>query len=249
MLPDAGSPWLLRLLRDVQLAQFYRPILEELNVTRPEHFDFVRPEDLDGIGMGRPGKRPRPPSQLLEGPPCSGPTPCSDTSLSQPSAGWPKLSRGTAQDRSLRTGSTRCVLVVGWQLGGSERLLQPVHRLGGVGRLEHTSDFLSSFQILGGLTPEHKETTVPAQSVAGLPELEVGLKCLIPQSAVCRGELLGSGCFGVVHRGLWTLPGGQSVSVQGTWGSPASPCVPRALSCCIPATVHLRVPLPASRSP
>lgn len=54
MLPEAGSLWLLRLLRDLQLAQFYRPILEELNVTRPEHFDFVRAEDLDGIGMGRP---------------------------------------------------------------------------------------------------------------------------------------------------------------------------------------------------
>ena len=57
MLPEASSLWLLRLLRDVQLAQFYRPILEELNVTRPEHFDFVRPEDLDNIGMGRPAQR------------------------------------------------------------------------------------------------------------------------------------------------------------------------------------------------
>lgn len=63
MLPEVGSPWLLRLLRDIQLAQFYRSILEELNVTRPEHFDFVRPQDLDGIGMGRPGEgslAPRP---------------------------------------------------------------------------------------------------------------------------------------------------------------------------------------------
>lgn len=60
MLPEASSLWLLRLLRDVQLAQFYRPILEELNVTRPEHFDFVRPEDLDNIGMGRPGEEPLP---------------------------------------------------------------------------------------------------------------------------------------------------------------------------------------------
>lgn len=58
MVPEASSVWLLRLLRDIQLAQFYRPILEELTVTRPEHFDFVRPEDLDGIGMGRPGKGP-----------------------------------------------------------------------------------------------------------------------------------------------------------------------------------------------
>lgn len=60
MLPEASSLWLLRLLRDIQLAQFYRPILEELNVTRPEHFDFVRPEDLDNIGMGRPGEDPLP---------------------------------------------------------------------------------------------------------------------------------------------------------------------------------------------
>lgn len=58
MLPEAGSLWLLKLLQDIQLAQFYPSILEELNVTRPEHFDFVRPEDLDGIGMGRPGEGP-----------------------------------------------------------------------------------------------------------------------------------------------------------------------------------------------
>lgn len=64
MLPEASSLWLLRLLRDVQLAQFYRPILEELNVTRPEHFDFVRPEDLDNLGMGRPGEEPLPSSPL-----------------------------------------------------------------------------------------------------------------------------------------------------------------------------------------
>ncbi|XP_011821942.1 PREDICTED: non-receptor tyrosine-protein kinase TNK1-like, partial [Mandrillus leucophaeus] len=50
-------------------------------------------------------------------------------------------------------------------------------------------------------------------SPAHLPEPEGGLKCLIPEGAVCRGELLGSGCFGVVHRGLWTLPNGKTVPV------------------------------------
>uniref|UniRef100_A0A8C9KF37 non-specific protein-tyrosine kinase n=1 Tax=Panthera tigris altaica TaxID=74533 RepID=A0A8C9KF37_PANTA len=77
MLPEASSLWLLRLLRDIQLAQFYRPILEELNVTRPEHFDFVKPEDLDGIGMGRPGKGP-----LRRGPALLVPIP------GEPSAFW-----------------------------------------------------------------------------------------------------------------------------------------------------------------
>ncbi|XP_035888993.1 non-receptor tyrosine-protein kinase TNK1 isoform X3 [Phyllostomus discolor] len=129
MLPKAGSLWLLRLLRDIQLAQFYPSILEELNVTRPEHFDFVRPEDLDGIGMGRPAQR---------------------------------------------------------------RLAEAVKR--------HRSG-------------NKKETTPPSDSPSFLPEPEGGLKCLIPDGAVSRGELLGSGCFGVVHRGLWTLPSGQTVPV------------------------------------
>ncbi|XP_008059094.2 non-receptor tyrosine-protein kinase TNK1 isoform X1 [Carlito syrichta] len=145
MLPEASSPWLLRLLRDIQLAQFYRPILEELNVTRPEHFDFVKPEDLDGIGMGRPAQR---------------------------------------------------------------RLAEALKR--------HRSGLKSKnwvYKILGGFAPEQKELTPPSDSPLCLPEPEGGLKCLIPEDAVCRGELLGSGCFGVVHRGLWTLPSGQSVPV------------------------------------
>uniref|UniRef100_A0A8C5LB99 non-specific protein-tyrosine kinase n=1 Tax=Jaculus jaculus TaxID=51337 RepID=A0A8C5LB99_JACJA len=146
MLPDDSTTlWLLWLLRDIQLAQFYRPILEELNVTRLEHFDFVRPQDLDSIGMGRPAQR---------------------------------------------------------------RLAEALKR--------HRSGVKSKnwvYKILGGFAPEQKETTPPSDSPRYLPEPEGGLKCLIPEGAVCRGELLGSGCFGVVHRGLWTLPSGQSIPV------------------------------------
>lgn len=93
----------------------------------------------------------------------------------------------------------------------------------------HTLDFSLPFQILGGFAPDQKETTPPSDSPLFLPEPEGGLKCLIPDGAVSRGELLGSGCFGVVHRGLWTLPNGQSVSTQGayfilgTWVS-CKPC-------------------------
>ncbi|XP_014303117.1 non-receptor tyrosine-protein kinase TNK1 isoform X1 [Myotis lucifugus] len=153
MLPEAGAPWLLRLLRDTQLAQFYRSILEELNVTRPEHFDFVRPEDLDSIGMGRPA-------------------------------------------------------LSFWSPPAQRRLAEALkrHRLG-----HKPKNWV--YKILGGLAPEQKETTPPSDNPPSLPEPEGGLKCLIPDGAVCRGELLGSGCFGVVHRGLWTLPSGQSVPV------------------------------------
>ncbi|XP_059126985.1 non-receptor tyrosine-protein kinase TNK1 [Peromyscus eremicus] len=145
MLPEASSLWLLRLLRDIQLAQFYRPILEELNVTRPEHFDFVRPEDLDNIGMGRPAQR--------------------------------RLAEALKRYRS-------GVKSKNWV-----------------------------YKILGGFAPEQKEITPRSDSLQCLHEPEGGLKCLIPEGAVCRGELLGSGCFGVVHRGLWTLPSGQSIPV------------------------------------
>ncbi|XP_049558319.1 non-receptor tyrosine-protein kinase TNK1 isoform X7 [Orcinus orca] len=171
MLHEAGSLWLLRLLQDIQLAQFYRPILEELNVTRPEHFDFVRPEDLDGIGMGRPAQR---------------------------------------------------------------RLAEALKR--------HRSGLKSKnwvYKILGGFAPGQKETTPPSDSLPSLPEPDGGLKCLIPDRAVCRGELLGSGCFGVVHRGLWTLPSGKAVMELAPLGSlharltaPApTPPLPVALLC------------------
>lgn len=45
------------------------------------------------------------------------------------------------------------------------------------------------------------------------PHSEGRPKCLIPEVAVCRGEVIGSSCFGVVHRGLWTLPSGQIIPV------------------------------------
>ncbi|XP_053114769.1 non-receptor tyrosine-protein kinase TNK1 isoform X2 [Hemicordylus capensis] len=57
MAPDDGTDWLLQLLTEIQLEQFYSRIRDELNITRPGHFDYVRPADLDRIGMGRPGQR------------------------------------------------------------------------------------------------------------------------------------------------------------------------------------------------
>ncbi|KAJ7313256.1 hypothetical protein JRQ81_004540 [Phrynocephalus forsythii] len=57
MAPDDGTDWLLQLLTEIQLQQFYIKIRDELHVTRPGHFDYVKPSDLDRIGMGRPGQR------------------------------------------------------------------------------------------------------------------------------------------------------------------------------------------------
>ncbi|XP_063298901.1 activated CDC42 kinase 1 isoform X3 [Pelobates fuscus] len=54
---DEGSEWLLELLSEVQLQQYFLRIRDDLNITRLSHFDYVKNEDLEKIGMGRPGQR------------------------------------------------------------------------------------------------------------------------------------------------------------------------------------------------
>uniref|UniRef100_A0AAZ3QL23 non-specific protein-tyrosine kinase n=1 Tax=Oncorhynchus tshawytscha TaxID=74940 RepID=A0AAZ3QL23_ONCTS len=54
---EEGTEWLIDLLTDVQLQQYFLRVRDELNVTRLSHFDYVKNEDLEKIGMGRPGQR------------------------------------------------------------------------------------------------------------------------------------------------------------------------------------------------
>uniref|UniRef100_A0A3Q0RCI6 Activated CDC42 kinase 1 n=1 Tax=Amphilophus citrinellus TaxID=61819 RepID=A0A3Q0RCI6_AMPCI len=51
---EEGTEWLLELLMEVQLQQYFLRIRDDLNVTRLSHFDYVKNEDLEKIGMGRP---------------------------------------------------------------------------------------------------------------------------------------------------------------------------------------------------
>ncbi|CAD5121014.1 DgyrCDS9557 [Dimorphilus gyrociliatus] len=53
----AEDEWLHQILDEIQLEQFFTPIKDELQVTRLEHFDFVKNEDLERIGMSRPAIR------------------------------------------------------------------------------------------------------------------------------------------------------------------------------------------------
>ncbi|ETE56973.1 hypothetical protein L345_17315, partial [Ophiophagus hannah] len=55
MQADEGTDWLLELLTEVQLQQYFLRIRDDLNVTRLSHFEYVKNEDLEKIGMGRPG--------------------------------------------------------------------------------------------------------------------------------------------------------------------------------------------------
>ncbi|KAJ8947003.1 hypothetical protein NQ318_019084 [Aromia moschata] len=54
---EEGIEWLGHILADVQLGQFLVPIRDDLQITRLEHFDYVKPEDLENIGLSRPGAR------------------------------------------------------------------------------------------------------------------------------------------------------------------------------------------------
>ena len=56
MQAEEGTGWLLDLLVEVQLQQYLMRIRDDLNVTRLSHFDYVKNEDLEKIGMGRPGE-------------------------------------------------------------------------------------------------------------------------------------------------------------------------------------------------
>lgn len=55
MQPEEGTGWLLELLSEVQLQQYFLRLRDDLNVTRLSHFEYVKNEDLEKIGMGRPG--------------------------------------------------------------------------------------------------------------------------------------------------------------------------------------------------
>lgn len=54
---EEGIGWLKELLEDTQLVQFLIPIRDDLQITRLEHLDFVTTEDLENIGLSKPGAR------------------------------------------------------------------------------------------------------------------------------------------------------------------------------------------------
>ncbi|KAL4631490.1 activated CDC42 kinase 1-like [Arapaima gigas] len=57
LLMDQDTQWLYQLLAEVQLERFYLRVRDGLNVTRIEHFTYVKDADLEQIGIGKPGQR------------------------------------------------------------------------------------------------------------------------------------------------------------------------------------------------
>ncbi|XP_045920851.1 non-receptor tyrosine-protein kinase TNK1 [Micropterus dolomieu] len=51
------TQWLYQLLADVQLEKFYLHVRDGLNITRIEHFSYVKESDLEQIGISKPAQR------------------------------------------------------------------------------------------------------------------------------------------------------------------------------------------------
>uniref|UniRef100_A0A3P8NN41 Non-specific protein-tyrosine kinase n=1 Tax=Astatotilapia calliptera TaxID=8154 RepID=A0A3P8NN41_ASTCA len=57
MVMDQDTQWLYQLLAEVQLEKFYLRLRDGLNITRIEHFGYVKEADLEQIGISKPGQR------------------------------------------------------------------------------------------------------------------------------------------------------------------------------------------------
>uniref|UniRef100_A0A8C8BWV1 Protein kinase domain-containing protein n=1 Tax=Oncorhynchus tshawytscha TaxID=74940 RepID=A0A8C8BWV1_ONCTS len=57
MLMEQDTQWLYHLLAEVQLERFYLRVRDSLNITRVEHFAYVKESDLEQIGISKPGQR------------------------------------------------------------------------------------------------------------------------------------------------------------------------------------------------
>lgn len=60
MVMDQDTQWLYQLLAEVQLEKFYVRIRDGLNITRIEHFHYVKESDLEWIGISKPGEPQKP---------------------------------------------------------------------------------------------------------------------------------------------------------------------------------------------
>ncbi|XP_028330023.1 non-receptor tyrosine-protein kinase TNK1 isoform X2 [Gouania willdenowi] len=57
MLMDKDTQWLYHLLAEVQLEKFYLHVRDGLNITRAEHFGYMKESDLEQIGISKPAQR------------------------------------------------------------------------------------------------------------------------------------------------------------------------------------------------
>ncbi|XP_040858563.1 activated CDC42 kinase 1 isoform X2 [Ochotona curzoniae] len=202
MQPEEGTGWLLELLSEVQLQQYFLRLRDDLNVTRLSHFEYVKNEDLEKIGMGRPGQR-----RLWEAVKRRKAL-CKRKSWMSKDEGQPALWGGwrqTAPNGQPREGA------------------RAKNGQGGIRSWRAPQAPAPSLWVFSGKRLEAEFTAAQAQSTfcktlptsggpAGEGPLQ-SLTCLIGEKDLRLLEKLGDGSFGVVRRGEWDAPSGKTVSV------------------------------------
>ncbi|XP_063772588.1 activated CDC42 kinase 1 isoform X3 [Pseudophryne corroboree] len=199
MQPDEGSEWLLELLSEVQLQQYFLRIRDDLNITRLSHFDYVKNEDLEKIGMGRPGQR-----RL-----------------------WEAVKRRKAMCKR-KSWMSKCWNIWLWGYSENRThplsIAYPSTFHAGLGLLTHalykcqqlSQDFLS--MVFSGKRPDSEFAPLPQSTFRKPPsppppEGQQALTCLISEKDISLFEKLGDGSFGVVRRGEWSTPNGKMFNV------------------------------------
>lgn len=197
MVMDQDTQWLYQLLAEVQLEKFYLRVRDGLNITRQEHFAYVKESDLEQIGISKPGE--------------------ADLHLS-----IVPLSHVERRSRECLNPLYFCFPSSKAPVGGSETAQSQIPLLGSKGpnpgfaseSMSRDPEFSKTkknvlLQVLIGRSGE-----VAEQSGGGGPGPEGAsraLPCLIQDSELLLGEKLGSGSFGVVRRGEWHTPTGRVV--------------------------------------
>ena len=209
----------------MQLEQFFTKLRDELQVTRLSHFDYVKTDDLEKIGMSKPSAR-----RLIDA--------C-------------KKRKATLRKKSIfhrilgskfcphQGKNIVCFLAISYpfridpfridenvnvHLSSTDLGLYIYHKALDLRlRLIHAPlDALVSFYILSSPLGENKRGSVvvtPPSRTDLPPHLRPhntesqSLSCLINEKDLCLYGKLGDGSFGVVRKGDWTTPSGCKVPV------------------------------------
>ena len=51
------NDWLYYILKNASLEEYYQQLVTNLNITLPEHFDHVKKQDLEKLGLSQPARR------------------------------------------------------------------------------------------------------------------------------------------------------------------------------------------------
>ncbi|MGH0157536.1 UNVERIFIED_CONTAM: hypothetical protein FKN15_044801 [Acipenser sinensis] len=234
MQSDEGTDWLLELLTEVQLQQYFLRIRDDLNVTRLSHFDYVKNEDMEKIGMGRPGQRRLWEAVKRRRALCKRKSWMSkklgSSMQSDEGTDWllELLTEVQLQQYFLRIRDDLNVTRLSHfdyvknedmeKIGMGRPAMASTWFWRGTWNYSQLQPLSRAPQVFSGKRPDSEFQPQPAttfRKVCTPPpqESQQALTCLISEKDLALFEKLGDGSFGVVKRGEWFAPTGNVMNV------------------------------------